>query len=93
MPFTLQLGASAPDFSLPATDGKTYSLHDFDDATVLVVFFTCNHCPFVIGSDEITRKTAEKYAAKGVRFAGINANSKHSMCRIRALFVKFGIWV
>ena len=75
MPFTLEIGAPAPDFRLPATDGKTYSLADFAGAEVLVVFFTCNHCPFVLGSDESTRKTAEKYAARGVRFIGINANS------------------
>lgn len=74
MAFTLQLGADAPDFALPATDGKCYSLKDFDD-DVLVVFFTCNHCPYVVGSDESTRATAEKYAPRGVRFVGINANS------------------
>ena len=76
MGFTLQIGKAAPDFNLPATDGKRYSLADFDDADVLVVFFTCNHCPFVTGSDEVTRATAEKFAPQGVRFAGINANSK-----------------
>ncbi|GAB4466786.1 MAG: thioredoxin family protein [Armatimonadaceae bacterium] len=75
MSFTLPLGATAPEFSLPATDGKTYTLADFADAPVLVIFFTCNHCPFVVGSDEVTRQTAEKYAPQGVRFVGINANS------------------
>jgi peroxiredoxin len=74
MPFTLPIGAQAPDFSLPATDGNTYSLADFQDAETLVIFFTCNHCPFVLGSDEVTRATALKYADKGVRFVGINAN-------------------
>jgi peroxiredoxin len=78
MPFTLPLGEKAPDFSLPATDGRTYSLADFDDAAVLVVFFTCNHCPYVLGSDEVTRRTAEKYAPQGVRFVGINANSENT---------------
>ncbi|MCC5847662.1 MAG: thioredoxin family protein [Verrucomicrobia bacterium] len=73
--FTLPLGSSAPDFSLPATDGKTYSLKDFSDAKVLVIFFTCNHCPFVIQSDELTRATADKFAARGVKFVGINSNS------------------
>jgi peroxiredoxin len=77
MAFTLQIGQKALDFNLPATDGVTYSLKDFDDAKVLVIFFTCNHCPFVIGSDEVTRATAEKYAPQGVRFVGINANSVH----------------
>ncbi|MEZ4677194.1 MAG: thioredoxin family protein [Caldilineaceae bacterium] len=76
MAFTLELGAKAPDFSLPATDGETYSLSDFSDADTLVVFFTCNHCPYVVGSDEVTRQTAEKYAERGVRFVAINANSE-----------------
>jgi len=40
-------GRPAPEFQVPATDGKTYRLADFADAKVLVVFFTCNHCPFV----------------------------------------------
>lgn len=74
MAFTLEIGERAPDFALPATDGKTYSLADFADAQTLVIFFTCNHCPFVIGSDEVTRATADKYAPHGVRFVGINAN-------------------
>ncbi|MCB0125229.1 MAG: thioredoxin family protein [Caldilineaceae bacterium] len=76
MAFTLELGDQAPDFTLPATDGKTYSLSDFAGADTLVVFFTCNHCPYVIGSDEVTRATAEKYADRGVKFVGINANSE-----------------
>lgn len=74
MSFTLEIGEKAPDFSLPATDGKTYSLSDFDDSENLVIFFTCNHCPFVVGSDEFTRKTAERFADK-VKFVGINSNS------------------
>ena len=78
MAFTLQLGEQAPDFKLPATDGKTYQLSDFDDADVLVIFFTCNHCPYVIGSDEVTRRTVEKFVPKGVKFVGINSNSKNT---------------
>lgn len=76
MAFTLELGQKAPDFSLPATDGNTYQLSDFDNAKALVVFFTCNHCPYVMGSDEVTRRTAEKFIPQGVQFVGINANSK-----------------
>jgi peroxiredoxin len=77
MAFTLQIGQVAPNFKLPATNGQTYQLSDFTE-DVLVVFFTCNHCPYVIGSDEVTRKTVEKYAPKGVRFVGINSNSKNT---------------
>ena len=75
MSFTLKIGEKAPDFELPSTDGKTYKLSDFKDTKTLVIFFTCNHCPFVVGSDETTRKSAEKYASKGVKFVGINSNS------------------
>src|SRR5262245_44286501 len=78
MAFTLQLGEKAPDFKLHATDGKSYSLSDFADAKTLVIFFTCNHCPYVLGSDEVTRQTAEKFSPQGVRFVGINANSTNT---------------
>ena len=78
MAFTLEIGEQAPDFTLPATDGNTYSLADFEDADVLVIFFTCNHCPYVLGSDEVTRRTAEKYADRGVKFVAINANSANT---------------
>jgi len=76
MAFTLQIGKEAPFFSLPATDGKIYSLTDFSEDRYLVVFFTCNHCPYVKGSDEVTRATAEKFRQKGVRFLGIDSNSE-----------------
>jgi len=78
MAFTLQLGEQSPDFKLPATDGGTYQLSDFDDVDVLVIVFTCNHCPYVIGSDEVTRRTVEKFAPEGVKFVGINSNSKNT---------------
>lgn len=75
MTFTLSIGDSAPPFHLPATDGKKYALTDFQEAKILVVFFTCNHCPYVVGSNEVTRATALKFADQGVRFIGINSNS------------------
>jgi peroxiredoxin len=78
MAFTLEIGQKAKDFNLPATDGKTYSLSSFKDAKYLVVFFTCNHCPYVIGSDEVTRQTAERFRTLGVEFVGINSNSKNT---------------
>jgi len=76
--FTLELGATAPSFRLPATDGRIYSLDDFTSAGVLVIFFTCNHCPYVTGSDEVTRQTAARFALRNVRFAGINSNSENT---------------
>ena len=78
MAFTLSLGSEAPDFSLRATDGNTYSLKDFADVKVLVIFFTCNHCPYVIGSDEVTRRSAEKFGPQGVKFVCITSNSPNT---------------
>jgi peroxiredoxin len=78
MDFTLQIGDKAPDFALPATDGNTYRLSDFDDVEALVIFFTCNHCPYVLGSDEVTRQTAHKYLPQGVKFVAINSNSANT---------------
>ena len=78
MAFTLQIGEQALDFTLPATDGNTYQLSDFEDANTLVVFFTCNHCPYVIGSDEVTRKTVERFMPRGVTFIAINSNSANT---------------
>jgi peroxiredoxin len=78
MSFTLAIGATAPAFRLPATDGSTYALTDVVGTKGLVLFFTCNHCPYVIGSDEVTRASALAYQGKGLRFVGINSNSKNT---------------
>lgn len=78
MAFTLEIGQQAPDFSLKATDGKIYQLDSFSEAPVLVVFFTCNHCPYVLGSDQLTRKTANRFIPEGVRFIAINSNSANT---------------
>jgi peroxiredoxin len=78
MAFTMEIGAKAIDFNLPATDGKNYTLDSFKTSKYLVVFFTCNHCPYVINSDEVTRKTAEQFIPKSVQFVGINSNSKNT---------------
>jgi peroxiredoxin len=76
MSFTLEPGQKAIDFRLPSTEGPEYSLFDFKDYRYLVLFFTCNHCPDVMGSDELTRATADKYRSIGVVFVGINSNSE-----------------
>jgi len=78
MAYTLQIGSQAPDFHLKATDGKQYSLNNFSDARILVVFFTCNHCPYVLSSDELTRKTVTQFLPQGVQFVAINSNSPNT---------------
>jgi peroxiredoxin len=74
MAFTLQIGAQAPDFSLPGTDGKQHSLANFKDAKLLVVAFSCNHCPYVVGSEDRINKFVADYAPRGVAFVAINSN-------------------
>ena len=78
MAYTLQIGNQAPEFCLKATDGKFYKLRDFADSKILVVFFTCNHCPYVLGSDEVTRQTALRFQSQGVYFVAINSNSPNT---------------
>src|SRR5437763_12459175 len=74
MAFTLQPGQPAPAFDLPGTDGKRHALGDFKGCRVLVVAFTCNHCPYVIGSEERLIEFALKYAPKSVAVVAINSN-------------------
>ena len=74
MAFTLDLGAAAPDFDLPGVDGIRTSLASFADARLLIVVFSCNHCPYVIGSEDRMNALYAEYAPKGVAMVAINAN-------------------
>ena len=78
MAYTLAIGDTAPDFYLKGTDERYYQLADFSNYNWLVIFFTCNHCPYVLGSDEVTRLTVEKFLPKGFKFIGINSNSPNT---------------
>src|SRR5579862_8175901 len=74
-PPTLAIGASAPDFSLTAVDGKTYALKDFAASKVLVVVFTCVHCPTAQLYEGRIKKLADDYAGRGVTLVAIQPNS------------------
>jgi peroxiredoxin len=74
MSFTLELGQSALDFRLPGVDGKTYSLADFAGAKILIIVFSCNHCPYVIGSEDRINRLVADYALRGVQLVAINSN-------------------
>jgi peroxiredoxin len=74
MAFTLQLGAKAPDFKLPGVDGKEYSLANYAKAKVLVVAFSCNHCPAAIGAQDRMIQFVKDYKPKGVEMVVINSN-------------------
>ncbi|MHC4400041.1 MAG: redoxin domain-containing protein [Planctomycetota bacterium] len=71
---TLEIGAPAPDFELPSVDGKTYRLADFADAKVLVVVFTCNHCPTAQAYEDRLIKLSKDYAGRGVAVVAVSPN-------------------
>jgi peroxiredoxin len=70
----LSIGAAAPDFKLPGVDGRTHSLRDFAAARVLVVIFTCNHCPTAQAYEDRIIKLATEYHKKGVSVVAISPN-------------------
>ena len=78
-PATLAIGAAAPDFKLPATDGKTYSLADFSKQKVLVVIFTAVHCPTAEIYEERIKKLVADYRDRDVAFVVIQPNSPKAL--------------
>jgi len=71
---TLPIGAAAPDFKLPGIDGKPYSLASFKDANILVIVFTCNHCPTAQAYEDRIIKLTDDYKSKGVAVVAIMPN-------------------
>ena len=71
---TLPIGQKAPDFCLPGVDGREYRLSDFADAKVLVIVFTCNHCPTAQAYEERIVRLARSYRDKGVAVVAISPN-------------------
>jgi peroxiredoxin len=71
---TLPLGAPAPDFRLPGVDGKTYSLKDFAGSKVLVVIFTCNHCPTAQAYEKRIAQLDSELRDRGVAVVAISPN-------------------
>ena len=70
----ISIGTTIPEFSLPATDGRSYSQADLAaDATV--VMFWCNHCPYVIPNQDRVISMQSEFAGQGVKFAAVCANN------------------
>lgn len=76
---TLPINSKAPDFLLPAIDGNYYSLSDFDDAKVLVVIFTCNHCPTAQAYEDRIIELVKDYKTESVKVIAISPNSVKSL--------------
>ncbi len=76
---TLQLSASAPEFNLPGVDGRNWTLKDFADSKILVVTFTCNHCPTAQYYQERIKQIVTDYKSKGVALVAIMPNDPKSV--------------
>jgi peroxiredoxin len=70
----LKIGAKAPDFRLPAVDGNTYGLESFSDAKLLIIAFTCNHCPYVQAYEDRIIALQNEFQEQGLQFVAINSN-------------------
>jgi peroxiredoxin len=76
---TLPIGADAPDFKLPGVDGRDYKLNDFAAANVLVIIFTCNHCPTAQAYEDRIIKLHADYKERGVALVAINPNDPRAV--------------
>ena len=74
-PATLSIGSEAPDFKLKGVDGKDYSLESFKKSKILVIIFTCNHCPTAQAYEDRIIAFQEKYKDKGVQVVAISPNA------------------
>jgi thiol-disulfide isomerase/thioredoxin len=75
----LAIGDAAPDFRLPGVDGRTYTLKSFASARVLVVIFTCNHCPTAQAYEDRFIRFQKDYKEKGVAIVAINPNDPRAV--------------
>lgn len=76
---TLAIGSQAPNFTLPGIDGKTYTLASFKNAAVLVIIFTCNHCPTAQAYEDRLIQLTNDYKSKGVAVVAIMPNDPKSV--------------
>lgn len=70
----LKIGSAAPAFSLPGVDGKMHSIGDFASAKVLVVVFSCNHCPVAQMYEKRIKQLVTDYSSRGVAVVVIMGN-------------------
>jgi peroxiredoxin len=71
---SLELGQACPDFTLPAVDGKTYSLKDFSNGKPLVIMFICAHCPYVLAIEDRLITLGHDLKNDGVHLVAICSN-------------------
>ncbi len=77
MSFTLTTGTQSPEFDLPGSDGKNHSFvgaNGVQGKAGTLLFFTCNHCPYVVGSEERMVDLFAKCEALGINMVAIHSN-------------------
>ncbi|MGD1926692.1 MAG: thioredoxin family protein [Paracoccaceae bacterium] len=67
-------GWLAPAFSLPGTDGRTYSLDDIRGPSGTLIMFICNHCPYVTSAIDRIVRDAQALRGQGIGVAAICSN-------------------
>jgi peroxiredoxin len=77
---TLDIGATAPAFSLPGVDGKTYTLDNFGESKILVIIFTANHCPTAQAYEERILKLYQDFHPQGVEIVLVSPNNPRAVC-------------
>jgi peroxiredoxin len=75
----LPIGSAAPDFALPGTDGKIHRLIDYAASPILVVVFTCNHCPIAQMYEQRIERLAADYKDRGVALVAIQPNDPNAL--------------
>lgn len=70
----LKIGSSAPDFNLPGVDNKNYALSSFKDKRIIIIIFSCNHCPYVQAYEERIKQIQENFYEKGVQIIALSSN-------------------
>ena len=73
-PPVCNFGEKAHAFTLPATDGKSYSLADLKGPRGTVIVFMCNHCPYVKAVIDRLIRDAKDLATLGVSTIAICSN-------------------
>jgi len=76
---TLPIGSPAPAFNLKGTDEKMYSLQSFANAKILVIIFTCNHCPTAQAYEDKIKQLVADYKSKSVQVVAISPNDPQSV--------------
>jgi peroxiredoxin len=71
----LPIGSPAPDFDLPGVDGQNHRLYDYDSARILIILFTCNHCPTAQAYEGRIKQIYSEYKDKGIALVAINPNN------------------